>query len=239
MEDAAKDMNTFLRVFFDEMFPQFSANPLHFAGESFGGHWVPSFVTHMAKRQELGVPGTFSKKFDSVVLLDPVISFMTSADGAVYDHFCSPESNVKFNETACEAMEKTSPECDYLDRQCVDTYDFNICKAAFDYCGSVHAQGFYYDDGPGMPDPYDDRNVCIPDKFACGHFDMGFVEYLNTPKVQRELGFRDFEYKVFTAALNRAWGWQIAVPTTRQMSYILDHTPTKALVVNGNRDALV
>ena len=56
MEDAANDMNAFLRIFFTEMFPPVSTNPLHFAGESFGGHWVPSFVTHISQRQQLGVP---------------------------------------------------------------------------------------------------------------------------------------------------------------------------------------
>ena len=241
MEDAANDMNTFLRIFFSEMFPRFSTNPLHFAGESFGGHWVPSFVTHISQRQQLGVPGTFNGTFDSVILLDAVISYMTSGDGASYDHFCSPTSRVKFNQTACQAMERTTPECDYLAGQCVATYNVNICKAAFEYCANVHAK-WYNEYGPDQPDPYNDRYVCIDDAFACGHFDMRFVDYLNRADVQKGLGFDGtFKYKVFNAEINRSWGMRaaIAVPTTREVSYILDDTRTKVLVVNGNNDIIV
>jgi len=50
MEDAVNDMNAFLYTFFADRFPHFSTNPLHVAGESFGGHWVPSFVSHISKR---------------------------------------------------------------------------------------------------------------------------------------------------------------------------------------------
>lgn len=241
MEDAASDMNAFLRIFFTEMFPQFSTNPLHIAGESFGGHWVPSFVSHIGKRQQLGVPATFNGTIESVILLDAVVFYMTSGPGATYDHFCSPESIVKLNQTACCAMGETAPKCDYLSRQCVDTYDVDICKSAFEFCSNVHAR-WYNDYGPNLPDPYDDRYVCDPEAFACGNFDMRFVEYLNVEEVKRGLGIDvEFEYRVFNAAINRAWGERaaMAVPTTREVSYILDETATKVLVVNGNNDIIV
>jgi cathepsin A (carboxypeptidase C) len=241
MEDAARDMNAFFRIFFTEMFPQFSNNSLHIAGESFGGHWVPSFVTHISKRQRLDVPGTFSGTIDSMILLDAVVSYMTSGPGASYDHFCSPGSRVKFNQTACQAMAATAPECDFLSRHCTDKYDVYICTSAFEYCSNVHAR-WYNEYGPDLPDPYDDRHVCDLDAFACGGFDMRFVEYLNTDEVKMGLGVNTaFEYKVFNAAINRAWGERaaIAVPTTREVSYILDDTATRVLVVNGNNDIIV
>jgi cathepsin A (carboxypeptidase C) len=71
---------------------------------------------------------------------------------------------------------------------------------------------------------------------------MSFVDYLNRADVQKRLGFEGtFKYKVFNAEINRAWGMRaaIAVPTTREVSYILDDTPTKVLVVSGNNDIIV
>jgi len=241
MQDAAGDINTFLRIFFFTMFPHFSANPLHFVGESFGGHWVPHFVSYISQRQKLNVPDTFPGTIESITLLNAVISLTTSGDGASYDHFCAPESRVRFNQTACQAMEETAPECDYLSRQCADTYDVNICNAAFTYCAGVHAR-WYNDYGPNQPDPYDDRFVCDVEAFACGNFDMGFVEWLNRAEVKKGLGVDEgVEYKVFNATVNRAWGSKgvMAVPTTREVRYLLDETPTSVLVVNGNNDIIV
>jgi carboxypeptidase C (cathepsin A) len=241
MEDAGNDINAFLRIFFNDMFPQFSTNTVHFVGESIGGHWVPNFVTHISKRQQLNVPGTFNGAVGSIILLNAVISQTTSGDGASYDHFCSPESRIKFNQTACQAMEETTPECDYLSRQCVDTYDANICRAAFSFCANVHAR-WYNEYGPGQPDPYNDRFVCDPEAFACGNFDMSFVDYLNTVDVKKGLGLAPaFKYKVYNSTINRIWGERapMAVPTTRELSFILDQTPTRVLVINGNNDVVV
>jgi len=93
-----------------------------------------------------------------------------------------------------------------------------------------------------MRDPYDDRHECDFEGFVCGNFNMRFVEYLNMTEVKESLGVNpDFEYKVFNAAVNRAWGekWAIAVPSTREVGYLLDETPTKVLVVNGDNDVIV
>lgn len=93
-----------------------------------------------------------------------------------------------------------------------------------------------------MPDPYNDRYVCDIDASACGNLDMRFSEYLNTVEVKKGLGIDlGEEYKVFNAAVNRAW-WDraaIAVPSAREVSYILDETPTRVLMVNGDNDIIV
>lgn len=138
-------------------------------------------------------------------------------------------------------MEETQPECDYLSQKCVETYDEYICKAAFGYCGGVHARWFN-EYGPDMPDPYDDRFVCDLEAFACGNFDTRFVEYLNREEVKRGLGVdAEVEYRVFNATVNRAWGEKavMAVPTTREVGWILEETGTRVLVLNGNNDAVV
>ena len=65
---------------------------------------------------------------------------------------------------------------------------------------------------------------------------------MNRADIQKGLGFDDnFKYKVFNAEINRACGMRAAIvlPTTREVSYILDGTPTKVLVVNGNNDIIV
>ncbi|KAK4449805.1 Alpha/Beta hydrolase protein, partial [Podospora aff. communis PSN243] len=232
MPSAASDINTLLTTFFTTMFPHLATNPLHLVGESIGGHWVPHFASHIHTTHPI----------TSIILLNGVVSQTHSGDGALYDHFCDPErSNVLFNHTACTAMAETQIECDFLSDQCVETYDEFICRAAFGYCGGQHGR-WYNEYGPGMPDPYDDRFVCREGEFACGNFDMGFVEYLNRREVKRALRVDEgVEYRVFNATVNRAWGEKavMAVPTTREVSWILEETEMWVLVVNGNNDAVV
>lgn len=65
---------------------------------------------------------------------------------------------------------------------------------------------------------------------------------MNRADIQEGLGFDgNLKYKVFNAEINRAYGMRAAIvlPTTREVSYILDGTPTKVLVVNGNNDIIV
>lgn len=47
--DAASDFTAFLEILFEDVFPQYANRPLHIAGESFGGHYVPAYGSYISK----------------------------------------------------------------------------------------------------------------------------------------------------------------------------------------------
>ncbi|CAJ2507563.1 Uu.00g087490.m01.CDS01 [Anthostomella pinea] len=243
LREASQDFNKFLSVFFEEVFPGFSQLPLHIAGESFGGTYVPGFVEYISRRQQLGVPGTFNGTIHSITLVDAVIDILGSGALGQYDHMCQFENgeNKKkfgFSKETCAVFEPAVPECERLNRQCLDTYDGNICRAAYIFCAEEIVSSI--DPKPGGRNPYDDRILCNGTLPLCG---IGSYEqqYLNTAHVQDALGLDHWNFSSVNYDLNSRWtaSNEIFLPTTRELTYILDETPTRVFVLNGNNDIVV
>ncbi|KXJ91530.1 Alpha/Beta hydrolase protein [Microdochium bolleyi] len=243
--EAARDFDRFLSIFFADAFPQYAHNPFHIAGESFGGRYVPGFVDYTTKQQQRGVPGTMSNKIDSIILVDAVLDMTSSGSVGLYDHMCrfnedgSNAVRTGFNQTVCEQIEKAVPECEKLQKMCLDSYDSNLCKYASGFCG------FYIDD---MLEPadyggrflYDDRIVCNGKQPLCNmtHSDW----YLNSERVQKALGLEShWSFSSINYDLNGRWeaSGDMFVPNVREATYILDETSTRILVLNGNNDIVV
>lgn len=155
-------MDKFLDVFLADLFPELGdGRPLHFAGESFGGKYVPVY-TAMARR-----------RFESVILVDAAVDPAAHAL-ATYLHFCPVTREEQrgammqeegsrppryLNETACAAMEAAYSRCDKARRACGATYDADTCWLAQEVCLPV-MEWVLDETRPGGRDPYDDRRVC-------------------------------------------------------------------------------
>jgi cathepsin A (carboxypeptidase C) len=241
LKEASEDFDKFLSIFFTDIFPQFSHLPFHITGESFAGTYVPGFVDYIGRRQQLGIPGVFQKTIDSIVLVDAVIDILGSGPIGAYDHMCrfdkdgNNKAKTGFDETACRAIEKAVPECDRLNSYCLETYDLKLCHAAFTFC-STQIEVF---DGEDR-NVYDDRYWCNGTQPLCDR-DGHYVEYLNLPEVQGALGLKEWNYSSINYDLNERWAQSgdMFRPTTREMTWILDESPTKVLVINGNNDIVV
>jgi hypothetical protein len=64
-------------------------------------------------------------------------------------------------------------------------------------------------------------------------------KYLNLPRIKQALGFDDdFVFEAVTGEFNSLWGDSPAstVPSTREITDLLDRKKTRVLVVNGNND---
>lgn len=67
-------------------------------------------------------------------------------------------------------------------------------------------------------------------------------KYMNSENLQRALGFeRAVNYSVVNMDLNTEWATHpdMVIPSTRELSKILDDKATPILVVNGNNDVIV
>ncbi|KAK7950875.1 uncharacterized protein PG986_006603 [Apiospora aurea] len=243
--EASEGFDKFLSISFTDIFPQYSHLPFHIAGESFGGVYVPFFVNHISQRQKLGVPGVFQIPIASIVLVNAVVDMTSSSYIGVYDHMCKfgrdgrNRLKLGLNATTCRIIEEAVPRCAALGRQCVATYNLDVCRAAIAFCDE-HI-GVYLDVRVGGRVPYDDRvlyeNGTLP---LCGA--DSYADYLNRPHLQAALGLDEgWNFTSVNMDLNMRWeaSGDSFTPSTREMSYILDETETSVLVINGNNDISV
>lgn len=82
---------------------------------------------------------------------------------------------------------------------------------------------------------YDDRAIPL-----CG-LDDTFSDYLNRLHFQRALGLEEWNFASLNWDLNERWGLsrEVYVPTTREMTWILDQTSIGVSVINGNNDIIM
>ena len=249
--EAAQDFDRFLAIFFAEAFPRFAHQSFHIAGESFAGTYVPGFVDFIDRRQRLGVPGTCPTQIDSVVLVDAVIDIVGSGALGQYDHMCRFDADGRnavplgYDRATCRAIESAVPECDRLNRLCLDSYDGYVCRAAYEFCFDRIERFIYEGVAPPGRNPEDDRSVCggdgVDEDPLCG-VGTRLNGFLNAPRVQKALGLtHPWNYSVVNMDTNARWeaSNEIFLPTTRELRYILDETDTRVLMLNGNNDIIV
>lgn len=248
LQEAAVDLEKFLSTFFTDIFPQYAQLPLHIAGESFGGIYIPTYVEHFIKRQKMKARGALSSDITSIILVDAVIDQVASGTIGQYDHFCNPatKDGIKtggLNHTACRAMEEAIPECNRLNKMCLDTYDPNICQYSNDWCAENLGIWINSDVENGKRNPYDDRKTCEYNPPICENITVSpHAQYLNRPWVKQRLDMQQtFTFSGLDFDLYLLWvqNKQTSLPTTREMSFLLDETDVKVLVLNGNNDIIV
>ena len=66
--------------------------------------------------------------------------------------------------------------------------------------------------------------------------------YFNLPRVKRALGLPDdFKYEAISMRFNEVWNTipDVVLPSTRELSALLDVKHTRVLVINGNNDGAI
>ncbi|KAJ3520329.1 hypothetical protein NM208_g13752 [Fusarium decemcellulare] len=228
LQEGGMDFDKFLDGFLD-VFPEFHDRPIHFAGESFGGKYVPVYSA-MTRR-----------KFASIILVDPLIDLYNTIMG-LYDHFCVGHAEGDavrppryMNDTACERMEELSVNCEKMGQVCRDTYDENLCAGAVAACEPV-GEEYMREVVPGGRHPYDDRLAC-KEPPLCGNLGMERVStYLNRDEVQKALGFpHHIDFQSVNMELNAKWSSQadVTLPSTRELSTLLDQRQTRVINTQG------
>ncbi|KAI8652073.1 hypothetical protein NCS56_01424100 [Fusarium sp. Ph1] len=210
LTEGGVDFDHFLETFLTEFFPQLQDREIHLAGESFGGRYCPVYAS-MTKR-----------KLTSVMLFNAFVDERWRSLGA-YRHLCRSKTiSNPLNGTACAEMEAAYPACYKFGQLCSATYDADICSEASKNCAAVW-EHFYQQVVPG------------------GRMEQ-VEKYMNSENLQRALGFeRAVNYSVVNMDLNTEWATHpdMVIPSTRELSNILDDKATPILVVNGNNDVIV
>ncbi|KAB5576257.1 carboxypeptidase Y [Coniochaeta sp. 2T2.1] len=245
LREGGMDVDKFLDVFLTDLFPELEGREIHFAGESFGGKYVPVYAAMTRRR------------FESVVLVDPYVDPALHSLGS-WGHFCPLGESERredrggkitkggleryLNATACEAMEGAYSKCERARRACSDTYEEYVCRVAARECEDV-SKWWMDEIGPGGRDPYDDRSVCDRGIDLC--HDMGQDRtnvFFNLPHVKQALGLpEDFEYESISWGFSQAWSTlpDGIIPSTRELTALLDDKHTRVLVMQGNNDGVI
>jgi cathepsin A (carboxypeptidase C) len=201
----------------------------------------------MQVRQKMEARNALRTLIKSIILVDAVLDSTTSGTAGYYGHLCTRDShgNLKaggFNETACRAMEVDTPACESLTRKCVDSYDRYLCNYAVKFCDETLGKWLIGDAVLGGRNSYDGRKTCKINPPLCEDILGGLLDiYMNQKHVQEALGFDNFNFSTISSDINSRFGQSgdTAMPTTRELSFILDETETEALVLNGNNDIVV
>lgn len=177
---AAKDVFVFLELFFQK-FPQFVKNPFHIAGESYAGHYIPSFASEIVNHADR------SFELSSVLIGNGITDSLIQS--GYYKPMACGEGGYKqvVSDDDCARMEKDYPRCAALTKLCYDAPNALTCVPATFYCDE-RLFGPYQKTGLN---PYDIRTEC---KGEMCYEEMGYIDqYLNLDFVKEAVGASNIE----------------------------------------------
>ncbi|KAM0481366.1 hypothetical protein ACHAPX_003470 [Trichoderma viride] len=222
---AGKDVYALLTLFFHQ-FPEYSTQDFHIAGESYGGHYVPTFAAEILKHEDrninlksIAVGNGLTDEFTQYAYYRP----MACGEGG-YDAVLS--------ESQCNAMDNALPRCQSLIKQCYDSESAWLCVPASIYCNNAFI-GPYQQTGYN---PYDIRSKCEDSGNLC-YKGLGYItEFLNKPDVMEALGAEVSSYDSCNFDINRNFlmhgDWM--KPIYRLIPSLLEKIPV--LIYAGDAD---
>ncbi|KAI6128411.1 Alpha/Beta hydrolase protein [Pisolithus croceorrhizus] len=184
-EEAAHNVYAFLTIFF-ETFKEFSGRPLHLAGESYAGRYLPVFASEIYDGNLIAIAeGRGVINLKSLLIGNGVTDISTLYEGR-YEIECGTAAlDVPFQSIGnCVRIKAALPRCNKaLHRSCVDHFDHIDCEAAVAFCDS-HISTSYWDSGRSL---YDVSKVC-QDQDLCYAENEVIRQFLDSPSTRTMLG---------------------------------------------------
>ncbi|KAJ3497662.1 hypothetical protein NLG97_g1729 [Lecanicillium saksenae] len=247
-QDAAKDFQRFLQLFFSEAFPEKRHLPLHIYTASYGGHYGPVYLHHILESRRHGSDVAFWGDIRSLTLHDPQIDWMATFVGT-YPFLCdNKETAGLLNETACEFIADNMPEQKRLGHGCHAAYNGGSeCRAAYNH-GVEVIQAPYTD---LRLDLGDFHRKC-PEGYSypiCKQTGIEVMEkFMNQDWVKKDLRmpldsrFIALNMDIWNA-FHESGSWH--TPTTKELIDVLDAYKEeqigniKVMILNGNWDVII
>ncbi|CAO3637102.1 unnamed protein product [Cunninghamella blakesleeana] len=131
-KDAAKYIHIFLQIFY-EAFPQYKKNDFHLYGDSYAGHYVPSFADFILKQNKLKKKNHIPVPLKSIGVgngnVNPIIQ------NQYYEKMaCDSSYGPLLPKEVCKVMNTNTPHCVKLLKKCNKTNKDQDCTDAFAYC---------------------------------------------------------------------------------------------------------
>ena len=220
---ASEDIYAFMRLWYAH-FPELRASPFHIAGESYGGHYIPIFASHIIAENELALREGHKQDIvplASVMIGNGIFDPLRQAT-SVWDITCTNVTGVGpvLDAVVCHKMASKIDRCEYLWTACYEYPDPLICDAAEGFCQD-NLDGPYFATGLNF---YDISKPC--DGPLCYREVGAITKYLNRQDVRDAFGV-DKAVKRFDAC-SRAVGRDFYragdgnIPTTTYTTYLLN-----------------
>ncbi|KAI0751275.1 peptidase S10 serine carboxypeptidase [Daedaleopsis nitida] len=236
-EDAAKNVHAFLTIFF-EAFSDFKGRPLHLAGESYGGRYLPAFASYVYDQNQIArSEGRETLNLTSVLIGNGIVDVSTYATYlGRYAVECSTVSlEVPFQEiSTCVRMKSALPRCQRaMQESCIDIFDEINCQAAVNFCQD-QVSGAFEHSGRNF---YDITKDCLGD--LC-YLEVGAIKsYLDDPATRKLLGVKSpGNFSSCSSDVGRRFNGRLdkyAVPSQFYVAGLLERG-VRTLVYSGTYD---
>ncbi|GAA6002157.1 hypothetical protein JCM10207_003101 [Rhodosporidiobolus poonsookiae] len=179
-EAAAEDVYAFLHIWFETFSDKFGNAPLHIAGESYAGRYIPVFADYILKHNaKASASGQRPIPLRSVLIgngfTNPLVQY-----GSYIPAVCTDELGGPWvGESGCRKMKEAWPVCERLVEKCwANPTDTALCISAYRFCES------------SMTDPYAKTGRSMYNFHKYGEYDEDewIAKWLNQPRVRHELG---------------------------------------------------
>lgn len=155
LEPLAADVYTFLQLFLTR-FPEYASAPLHLAGESFGGHFVPHIATHI---HEANLRMVYAPRAGQIYLDIKTLTLVNALTeprsqlGSMADYVCggAPYPLFQPNSPRCRILRAETPVCMRLIDACYKFDNTASCAAANAYCYPTLFSPFLGASGAAVP----------------------------------------------------------------------------------------
>ncbi|KAF5346265.1 hypothetical protein D9756_011269 [Leucocoprinus leucothites] len=186
-EDAAKDIASFVAIFF-EHFTKFKGRAFHMAGESYGGRYVPVFASEVYDQNtRLAKAGLTPINLQSIMIGNGITDFATTVL-SYYDMQCTSASVPPvMSISKCVAIKQIIPRCEkWLKKSCLAHFDAIDCAAAASFCDAYLTDSY---DDLGL-NPYDMTRECTGElkESLCYPIIRTIGKYLDQPTLRTSLG---------------------------------------------------
>ncbi|KAM5532725.1 hypothetical protein V8D89_013617 [Ganoderma adspersum] len=234
-EDAARNVHAFLTIFF-ETFSQFKGRPLHLAGESYGGRYLPAFASYVYDQNTVALAeGRDTLNMSSVIIGNGIVDIMMVYLGR-YEIECGTATfDVPFQTISnCVHMKTALPRCQTaMQQNCVDIFDEIGCRAAIDFCQS-EVSGAFERSGRNF---YDVSKPCLGT--LCYLESAVIKDYLDQPSVRELLGVETPKnFSSCDSGVGRAFNQRLDKYTVPSQFYIagLLERGVRMLIYSGTYD---
>ena len=221
---AGKDVYALLTIFFDQ-FPEYAKQDFLLAGESYFGHYGPSFASEILSHKKRNI--NLKSLAIGNGLTDPLTQYeyyRPMACGA------GPWPAV-LDETTCQSMDASLPRCQSLISSCYSSQSVWSCVPSALFCNSAII-GPYQRTGAN---PYDVRKKCVGSSLCYEELEW-ISTWLNKPNVMKALGVKVDSYTGCNFDINRGFlfngDWSL--PFHLLVPGLLEQIPV--LIYAGNAD---
>lgn len=229
---AAEDVYIFMDLWY-QLFPEARKLPFSIAGESYGGHYIPIFASHINEMNKIA-PKEAQIPLESVLIGNGIFADTKQASSS-YDISCTNATGIGplLKDDVCERMADAVPRCEYLLKACTDYPDPLICNGAVDFC-STELDNPYFDSGLNY---YDVSKPC--DGPLCYPIMRSITTFLRLDRVRKAFGVNP-ETPQFEACSNKVGSDFRAVNDglidTRPFVTSLLHSDIRVMIYVGTFD---